>query len=274
MGAGVLFFDLAAVGFIVALSLYVIAQSLESCQIRRIARIGFIAAFLIETFGFILRWIAAGRFPITNTYEALLFYGWVLSLAYLILLFTGIVPKRIRAMLEIGISFLATIFLVVAGSPLRNPALVPLVPILRSHWLAFHVGFVFVGEGFFTVAFVAAVIRVSVGRKRKPNNTNLQLHLDTLIQRSISIGFPFFTLGGLLFGAIWAKHAWGRYWGWDPKETFLLVTWVVYVVYLATGFMRNWSSVRRAWIAIVGYLLAVFTFIGVNFLMYGLHSYR
>jgi len=97
--------------------------------------------------------------------------------------------------------------------------------------------------------------------------------LDNLGYKAIALGFPLFTLGGLVFGAIWAQHAWGRYWGWDPKETWMLITWLFYALYLHVRVKWGWRDAKTAWLAVSGFAIAMFTWWGVNYLLSGLHSY-
>jgi len=97
--------------------------------------------------------------------------------------------------------------------------------------------------------------------------------LDELTYKSIAIGFPIFTLGGLIFGAIWADQAWGKYWTWDPKETWSLITWFFYAFYLHSRLMRGWKGRKVASVAVLGFIAVIFTYLGVNLLLSGLHSY-
>ena len=97
--------------------------------------------------------------------------------------------------------------------------------------------------------------------------------LDELTYKSIAIGFPIFTLGGLIFGAIWADQAWGKYWTWDPKETWSLITWFMYAIFLHSRLMRGWKGKRVAIVAVLGFLAVIFTYLGVNLLLSGLHAY-
>jgi cytochrome c-type biogenesis protein CcsB len=97
--------------------------------------------------------------------------------------------------------------------------------------------------------------------------------LDEITYKSIAIGFPIFTLGGLIFGAIWADQAWGRYWSWDPKETWSLITWFVYAFYLHSRMMRGWRGKKVAVVAVIGFMAVIFTYLGVNLLLSGLHAY-
>jgi cytochrome c-type biogenesis protein CcsB len=97
--------------------------------------------------------------------------------------------------------------------------------------------------------------------------------LDKLIYRAIALGYPLFTVGGLIFGMVWANKAWGRYWGWDPKETWALITFLVYSIYLHVRLARGWNGTWTACLSIVGFIVTMFTLFGVNFLISGLHSY-
>lgn len=97
--------------------------------------------------------------------------------------------------------------------------------------------------------------------------------LDELTYKNIAVGFPVFTLGGLIFGAIWADQAWGRYWSWDPKETWSLITWFVYALYLHARFLRGWRGKKIAILAVIGFFSTIFTYLGVNLLLSGLHAY-
>jgi len=97
--------------------------------------------------------------------------------------------------------------------------------------------------------------------------------LDEITYKSIAIGFPIFTLGGLIFGAIWADQAWGTYWSWDPKETWSLITWFVYAFYLHGRMIRGWRGKKVAIVAVIGFVAVIFTYLGVNLLLSGLHAY-
>lgn len=97
--------------------------------------------------------------------------------------------------------------------------------------------------------------------------------LEELTYKAVSVGFPVFTVGGLIFGAIWADKAWGHYWSWDPKETWSLITWLIYAFYLHGRYMRGWQGRKVTVIAVIGFLSTIFTYVGVNLLLSGLHSY-
>jgi len=111
------------------------------------------------------------------------------------------------------------------------------------------------------------IIKILQGLKITPE------FLEDVTYKGIAFGFPIFTIGGLVFGAIWADQAWGRYWGWDPKETWSLITWFVYAFYLHAKFIRGWRGAKTSMIAVVGFLVTIFTYLGVNLFLSGLHSY-
>ncbi|NUM37447.1 MAG: c-type cytochrome biogenesis protein CcsB, partial [Candidatus Brocadiae bacterium] len=96
--------------------------------------------------------------------------------------------------------------------------------------------------------------------------------IETFIYKAIALGFPFLAMG-ILSGSVWANKAWGRYWGWDPKETWSLITWLIYAFYLHARFVRGWKGIALAWCAVIGFLGVLFTYFGVNYLLTGLHSY-
>ncbi len=227
---------------------------------------------LISTVGMVLRVLEMHRvsdfwmLPVTNTYETLAFFSWAIPLVYL--LFEWRYKIRVVGAFVTGLAFL---FIALASSPLLSSEVRPLVPALQSYWLVLHVLFTLGGEAFFTVAFGAAVLFLW-WQRRGGNLQTLKL-LDNLSYKAIALGFPLFTLGGLVFGAIWAQHAWGRYWGWDPKETWMLITWLFYALYLHVRVKWGWRDAKTAWLAVGGFAVAMFTWWGVNYLLAGLHSY-
>jgi ABC-type transport system involved in cytochrome c biogenesis permease subunit len=204
-------------------------------------------------------------FAVTNGYESLIFFSGVI--AGMIFLFR--IRRKTKLPPAVGFmgTLVAIVLLAVASSPNIPKELLPPIPALRSHWLVLHVTFSFIGEAFFVLAFSASVYYLAVRNEEKKQTA------DRLISTSIGIGYPVFTAGALIFGAIWAQYAWGSYWSWDPKETWALVTWIVYTGYIHTRFVRKMKGGMSALLSIVGFTFTMFTFFGVNFLMSGLHSY-
>lgn len=126
----------------------------------------------------------------------------------------------------------------------------------------------------FSLALIFAIWRYGLQLKKILARLRISAEtLDEITYKSIAFGFPLFTIGGLLMGAIWANQAWGRYWGWDPKETWSLITWFVYALYLHSRFVAGWRGKRVAIIATAGFIAVVFTYLGVNLLLSGLHAY-
>jgi ABC-type transport system involved in cytochrome c biogenesis permease subunit len=204
------------------------------------------------------------RFPaLTNTFEALLFFS---AAVFLILFF---LYPRLREVPTVLFAATVTgaVLLALASSPLIPEEMQPPIPALRSSWLLLHVSFSFVGEAFFVVAFAAALVRL-FGRREE-----LRRKADRITYLSVSLGYMIFTAGALIFGMVWAKQAWGSYWSWDPKETWALITWLTYTLYLHLRLVKGLRGRLSAVLAIIGFLLTLFTFFGVNYLLPSLHSY-
>ncbi len=215
-----------------------------------------------HTAALILRTAASGHAPFTNMYESLSFLSWALVLVLIIFGRGARVPALAPYLMLIVVALVA-----LASSPLMPKDVTPLVPALQSYWLWLHVSVTLVGEAFFAVAFVAGLLYLTAGTEEKKEK------LDALAYRAVAVGFPLFTLGGLVFGMVWAYRAWGRYWAWDPKEVWSLITWFVFALYLHTRIVMGWKGKRSAIVAIAGFLAALFTYFGVNYLLSGLHSY-
>ncbi|MBU0697890.1 MAG: c-type cytochrome biogenesis protein CcsB, partial [Proteobacteria bacterium] len=157
-----------------------------------------------------------------------------------------------------------------------NDRIQPLLPALKSNWLIAHVISCFVGYAAFAVAF--GISWMYLFKQRDPEGKSHLLVLfpgttilEELNHQLIMFGFLFLTIG-IITGAVWANSAWGRYWGWDPKETWSLITWFIYATLLHARMMRGWRGRRIAYLSIVGFAAVLFTYFGVN-LLPGLHSY-
>ncbi len=150
------------------------------------------------------------------------------------------------------------------------------MPSLQSNWLFFHVGTAVFSYGAFAIACAVSVMYVIRDNMKNDSFTQQNLpqfhELDQISYRAIAFGFFMLTLV-ISTGAIWAERAWGRYWRWDPKETWSFITWVIYAIYLHVRLNRKWKNRKVAWYAIIGLGAIIFTFVGVNTLMSGYHSY-
>ena len=209
----------------------------------------------------IIRFVA-----VTGLFESLVFFS--AFVCVVVLVYRILARQKALGLVVFGGTIAAVLLLALASSPLAPKEILPPVPALRSHWLVLHVTFSFVGESFFVVALVTSVLFLA-GRDRERRD-----RLDRLTYLATAIGYPVFSVGALVFGAIWADVAWGSYWSWDPKEIWALVTWLTYTVYLHTRLVPKWRGVVSSVVSIVGFVFTLFTLFGVNFLIAGLHSYR
>ncbi len=202
---------------------------------------------------------------VTNTFESLVFFSGVIAL----LLFLYRIQKKWKVLqfIVFGSTIIALILLAIASSPIAPREIQPPIPALQSMWLVLHVTFSFIGESFFALSFITAIYYLVVKDEEK------KLNAGRLTYTAIAIGYPIYTAGALIFGAIWAESAWGSYWSWDPKETWALITWLVYTAYLHSRLVKSLRGKISAILAIVGFLFTIFTFFGVNFVLSGLHSY-
>ncbi len=254
---------------------YVICAASRSTWVGRIATSLMAAAWVLNGLGFVQRWLEShdlghGRIPLTNQYESMIVFAWAIALIYLI------IELRYRNR-TIG-AFVAPLpFLSLGlGSLLFDTNIRPLVPALQSNWLTAHVITCFLGYAAFAVSFGVSVLYILRGRLN-PRGIAAgfipsEEILDHLNYRAIAVGFPFLSIG-IITGAIWADVAWGTYWSWDPKETWSLITWLVYAAFLHARLSRGWSGKRTAILSMAGFGATLFTYFGVNFLLSGLHSY-
>lgn len=222
------------------------------------------AVFLI--IAIVARSLQISFVALTGTFESLLFFSAIICLITFAYRFQKRIP--FSRGIAFGAAFIALILLAIASSPLASKDVLAPIPALRSSWLLLHVSFSFIGESFFVVSFAAALASLLTKDQEK------KIRCDRVTYISIAVGYPIFTAGAMIFGAIWAQKAWGRWWGWDPKETWALITWLVYTFYLHLRLISKKSGKLPAMVAVIGFLCTVFTFFGVNYLLPGLHSYQ
>jgi len=222
-------------------------------------------AFFILLTAVVLRGIASARAPWGNMYEFAITSALAILGSYLF-----ISLKKDIKYLGVFVVLPTVLLLGLAVTVLYTES-GPLVPALRSGWLVVHVSAAIISYGAFSVNFALSLIVLLRGRfefKRIP----ITEKLDQLAYRTALFAFPIWTFS-VIAGAIWAENAWGRYWGWDPKETWAFITWVLYAAYLHARATRGWSGKKSAWIAVAAYASIVFNFFGVNLWITGLHSY-
>jgi len=258
-----------------------------------------------QTAALIMRWITSyrlgiGHAPLSNLYESLIFFSWSITAVYLFF------ERRTRNG-SLGIFVVPIAFLCMAYaslSPNIDSRIQPLIPALQSNWLVSHVVTCFLGYAAFTVAFAAGGMLLlrgflergdipggpsvaKTGEKRNDKLSSWQdislrrrftslipspAALDELIYQSVVLGFVLLAVG-IMTGSIWAHYAWGSYWSWDPKETWSLITWLVYAVMLHARYIRDWRERPMAVMAVIGFISVLITYLGVNYLP-GLHAYQ
>lgn len=253
-----LFFNFSFGACFLAMTCYAVSLFFKNKAWRLLARYLLFCGILCLSIYIGMRWQIAGRPPLSNMFESLVTFSWILSIT-LILLDLRYKTKALCALVAL-ISLLS-----LGYASLLDKEIVPLLPALKSNWLAIHVLTCFIAYASLTVAFVSSVIFLC-RKKAEDKNT------DSISYKMIAFGFLFLTLG-IISGSVWANSAWGSYWSWDPKETWSLVTWFIYAIYLHTRLRRAWEGKRAAWLSVIGFLAVLFTYFGVNFLLTGLHSY-
>lgn len=230
-------------------------------------------ATLFLTLGVIARGISAGRVPWGNMYEFSITGALSFSIAFLL-----VGRKYDLRWLGLPISILVLLILGTAITLLYRPS-APLVPALRSTWLVVHVSAAILSGGVFLLANTLAATYLWLDRmesKGERNNFAKRLPsletLDQLTYRLVAFVFPLWTFA-IIAGAIWAEAAWGRYWGWDPKETWAFITWILYAGYLHARVTAGWKGKKAAWLCLIAGSSFLFNYIYVNIWGTGRHTY-
>ena len=275
----------------------------------KIGKFGIILANMLLFFILCSRWIIAGYFPLSNLYESLLFLTWtLLTISLYIELKTK--SKLIGAIL-IPITLLINGFASLTLSPDMQKSS-PLVPALQSNWLMMHVTMMILSYAILIIGAILCILFLIISKYEDIDlnpikNSSLSLYniiftyikakllsysignspakqiaylgklklleiLDNWSYRTIGLGFPFLTIG-IIAGGVWANEAWGSYWSWDPKETWALITWIVFATYLHARITKEWDGKKTAILGSLGFFVIWICYLGVNFVGKGLHSY-
>ena len=230
----------------------------------------FLAGFALHTLGLGIRGYIAGHMPWSDGYESMIYIAWAGMLA-------GLIFARKNPMVMGAAALLSGLTLFVAQMSWLNPEITNLVPVLKSYWLAIHVAVITGSYGFLGVSAIIGLLNLILASLVKPANKervqrNIR-HMTWINEAAMTLGLYLLTIGTFL-GAIWANESWGRYWGWDPKETWSLVTILVYAfithMRLMPGY-RGWFALNLA--SVAGLLCVLMTYLGVNYYLTGLHSY-
>jgi cytochrome c-type biogenesis protein CcsB len=229
------------------------------------------ASWVLLTAGLVVRGLAAGHWPLTNRYEFALCLVWAMVGIYLLLELSW--RERRGGAYVLAVALLVATYAVTRPADAR--AVAPLLPALRSGWLQVHALTTLVGYAAFGVAAGLGLMRLVNGQRSLIEHQAAGegapvpepvRGFECGIVRGVALGFPWLTMG-VLTGAIWAQTAWGRYWGWDPKETWALVTWLWYLVVLHLSPLPRWRGRRLAVLVVAGFGVVLFTFAGVPWLV-------
>ena len=271
--------------------------------LSKIGRLSTIFASIILFFILCSRWIVAGYFPLSNLYESLLFLTWMLLTSYLY------IEIKTKSKLIGSILIPVTLFISGFANLTLSPEMQkssPLVPALQSNWLMMHVSMMLLSYSTLIIGSLLCLLFLVISRYKDIDlkaldNSSLPLYnimvdyyeakfvsasteiselgklkllqsLDNWSYRIIGLGFPFLTIG-IISGGIWANEAWGSYWSWDPKETWALITWLVFATYLHARITKGWEGKKTAILGSLGFFVIWICYLGVNFLGKGLHSY-
>ena len=260
-------------GFILLVLIFVrIAKpSLNLKTIMRVILVILVLSFIAHTISLGLRWYIAGHAPWSNGYEAMLYIAWTTVLS-------GIIFARSSDLAMATTSLFAGITLFVAHLSWLDPQITSQVPVLKSYWLTIHVSIITASYGFLGLStllgFVTMIFYMMLGNEERRKRISINILESTRIsEMSMIVGLSLLTVGNFL-GGVWANESWGRYWGWDPKETWALVSILVYVF---VTHMRFVPSLRSNFIfnsvTVVAYSSIIMTYFGVNYYLSGMHSY-
>ncbi len=248
---------------------------------RYAATIALTTGLLMHTFGVVMRLIITERMPVSNMYESITFTSWCA-----LLLGLGMELWKRKGIIGLAASIVGFLMLTgVSLMPLHETRIHPLRAVLNSYWLNIHVTAMLASYGAFAVSAVFATIYLGrsillslTGRETLRAGATPLMPLDQVelfAYRLIQIGWPILTIGVAL-GAVWADTAWGRFWGWDPKETWAFITWIVYTIYLHTRMIMGMRGVASAVVCLLGFVMVMITWLGVSYIDWfagGLHTY-
>lgn len=262
-------FNIAISVYIVSMILYFLFFVMKNENYGRYATFLIKVGFIFHSIAIIVRGVGAQRLPLTNQYEFATSFAWGIALCFIIFEH----KYHFRAM---GTFVTPIIFIIIGYAAMQSKDVRPLMPALQSYWLAFHVATAVISYGAFGVACGVSSMYLLKDKLKKDHFINKHIpsleRLDLISYRAIALGFLFLTLV-IITGAIWAEQAWGRYWQWDPKETWSFITWIIYSIYLHLRLTKGWRGRKAALFSIIGFICVLFTYIGVNTLLPSIHSY-
>lgn len=270
--------------FIAAFIIFIVREIFKKGYLRIVSVVLFFAAMALNSIVVYNRWREAGHAPFSNLYESLIFFAWAIAVVFFIMEIVTLAlryPVGSRLGVIGAIQSLLGLSMVGYAAFGTDDTIRPLMPALQSNWMTIHVTTYFVGYAALSISFAAGIVYLIVRAikgeaKASGIATNggvaQSITYDKLGYIAVSIGFPFLTFG-LISGAVWAKQAWGTYWSWDPKETWSLITWLFYLVYLHLPFAIPRLNIKRAtWpvllslALIIAFPTVLFTYLGLSYL--------
>lgn len=259
-------FTAALISYLIGLVLYFVFM-VSKKPLSRIALVFVWIGFALHSAAIVFRGIGAGRPPLSNQYEFATAFAWGIALFFLLF-------ERKYKYPAMGAFVTPLLFLIMGYASMLNREVRALMPALQSGWLVIHVSMAIVSYGAFAVSCGVSLMFLAQSHSKKAREAGLPTlqQLDRVSYRAVQFGYLFLTLT-IVTGAIWAQYAWGRYWNWDPKETWSLVTWLIYTVYLHVRRKNRLDHTGAAWYSVIGFICVIFTYIGVNTLLPSLHSY-
>ncbi len=258
------------VGFIMLITAFIVVFN-PNIQPKKTTFAAFLVLailFAVHTFGMGFRWVISGHAPWSNLYESLLYISWSSVFASVVFF------RRSLLALSAGV-IVAAIFMFTAHLTNINPQITNLVPVLKSYWLTIHVSILTASYGFFGLSAILGFLTLTlfIFRKKRPHLNETIKNVSHINEMSLIIGLSAITIGNFL-GGIWANESWGRYWGWDPKETWAYVSIIVYAIVLHLRFIKKLDTpfvISTTSLLAFGSILM--TYFGVNFYLSGMHSY-
>lgn len=260
------------IGFVLLIASFtkILKSNLNITLVTKVSLMLLGILFVAHTFGLGLRWYVSGHAPWSDGYESMIYISWATILA-------GFIFTRKSVITLASTAILTGLILFVAHLNWMNPQVTNLVPVLNSYWLSLHVAIITASYGFLglgaLLGFIVVLLFALINDKNKPQLTLAIKELNAINEMGLMAGLAFLTLGNFI-GGVWANESWGRYWGWDPKETWALVTILVYAVVVHLRFIKAlYSEFNFAVIALLSYTSVLMTYFGVNYYLAGMHSY-
>lgn len=264
------FYATIGILMLIALISMVIRGTKKNSLVMRVAVWLLFAGFMFHTFGLGLRWFISGHSPMSNGYESMLFISWVTLLA-------GFIFSRKSPFALSATGVLGSMTLLVAHMSFMDPEITNLVPVLKSYWLTLHVSVItgsygFLGLGAILGLIVLILLSLENGKNRQRISDTID-ELTVINYKTLTLGLYLLTIGTFL-GAIWANESWGRYWGWDPKETWSLITIIIYSIVIHSRMIPGMKDIFTFnLISLFAFSSVLMTYFGVNYYLSGLHSY-